>query len=111
MKFLQAIEGEDMDGLVTMLASDAVLLPDGGSKRGRATRPIYGAAKVAAFLASFKRRADVPYTIELKPINGQIGLIVRLLDGTPYFVLTAAVVNGKIQQVHFVGNDDKLKHV
>lgn len=111
MKFLQAIEGEDIDGLVSMLAEDAVMIPDGGTKRGRATRPIYGAAKVAAFLASFKRRADVPYTVELKPINGQIGLIVRLLDGTPFLVLTVAIANGKIHELHLHGNDDKLKHV
>jgi RNA polymerase sigma-70 factor, ECF subfamily len=110
-QFLQAIEAGDMDGLVSMLTDDTVMLTDGGTKRGRATRPVYGKENVAKFAMSFKRRADIPYTLEFKPINGYMGLIVRLLDGTPYFVLTAAVANGKIQQLHLIGNDDKLKHV
>jgi RNA polymerase sigma-70 factor (ECF subfamily) len=46
MQFLQAVEAGEIDGLVNMLAEDAVLIGDGGTRRGRSTRPIYGADKV-----------------------------------------------------------------
>jgi RNA polymerase sigma-70 factor, ECF subfamily len=111
MQFMQAVEGGDINGLVNMLADDAVLMSDGGTRRGRATRPVYGASNVAKFVAAFNRNAPEQFTIEVKPINGQNGIIVRLPDGSAFFVLTLHVVNGKIERVYFVGNDTKLKHV
>lgn len=111
MKFMEAIEGGDLNGLVTMLADDAVLMADGGTRRGRATRPIYGAENIAKFVSAFKRLVPAQFTVEIKPINGKSGVIVRLPDKTAYSVLTMHVVNGKIQQIHFVGDDAKLKHV
>ncbi|MDQ7025265.1 MAG: hypothetical protein Q9P44_06860 [Anaerolineae bacterium] len=108
---MQAIEGGDLDGLVTMLADDALLMSDGGTRRGRATRPIYGAVDIAKFVSAFKRLAPPQFTTEIKPINGKSGVVLRLPDNTTYSVLTIQASNGKIQQIHLVGDDEKLKHV
>ena len=111
MQFMKAVEVGDINGLVNMLADDAVLTSDGGTRRGRATRPIQGASNIAKFVAAFNRNAPEQFTIEVKPINGKNGIIVRLPDGSAFFVLMLHVVNGKIERIYFIGNDNKLKHI
>jgi len=110
-QFLQAVEVGELDGIVSLLADDAVLMSDGGTRRGRATRPILGATNIARFVSGFNRVGPSQYTIELKPINGKSGVVIRLPDNSVYAVLTIEVSQGKIQQVHLVGDDEKLKHV
>src|SRR5688500_10510147 len=73
-RFLAAVRAGDVDGLVDLLAADAVSYADGGGK-ARATRlPIFGAAKVARLWA--KLGADSG-ALELRPadVNGQPGVV------------------------------------
>lgn len=111
LNFLQAIEGGELDNLVTMLADDAVLLGDGGNKRGAATRPVYGANNIARFFLGIRRfYEELNLTITIKSINGYPGLV--LYQGEiPFAVVTLEITDGKIKQIHLVGNDDKLKAI
>lgn len=112
-RFLQVVEGGDLNNLVSMLAEDAVLIIDGGTRRGRATRPVHSASKVAQFILGINRlSADLNLAYEMKVINGQLGFVSRLRDtNDAYFVITFAFAQGKIKQIHVVGDDKKLKRV
>lgn len=113
MQFLQAIEAGEINGLVNMLAEDAVLISDGGTRRGRATRPIYGAEKVARFVLGISRlSADIEFKYEMKPINGKLAFVLRLAsDNSPYVVVSFEIEQQKIKQIHVVGDDKKLRRV
>ena len=55
--FLQACSTGDLDGLVQILASDAVLYSDGGGKVAAALAPIRGADKIARFFLGILKKA------------------------------------------------------
>ena len=111
MQFLQAINEGNVDSLVNMLAEDAILIGDGGNKRGAATRPVHGNDNIAKFFIGIRRfYVDLGLEGVIKTINGLPGLV--LYEGkTVYAVTTLDIENGKIRQIHLVGNDDKLGHI
>src|SRR5215208_470650 len=49
-RFFDAVRDGDLDGLVTMLAEDAVMTGDGGGKAQARSTPLVGGEKVARFL-------------------------------------------------------------
>src|SRR5215211_4568218 len=55
-RFLAAITEGDTEGLVGLLAADAVLYGDGGGKAPALAAPVHGAERVARFLAGLARR-------------------------------------------------------
>lgn len=111
MRFLHAINEGNLESLVTLLAEDAVLIGDGGNKRGAATRPVYGNENIAKFFVGIRRfYTELGLEAVIKTINGLPGLV--LYDGKMvYAVLTLDIENGKVKQIHLVGNDDKLGHI
>src|SRR4051794_6520825 len=54
-RFFDAVRDGDLDGLVTMLAEDAVMTGDGGGKAAARTTPLHGGQKVARFLLGLMR--------------------------------------------------------
>ena len=54
--FLQACSTGDLNGLVQILASDAVLYSDGGGKAAAALAPIRGADKIARFFLGIMKK-------------------------------------------------------
>jgi RNA polymerase sigma-70 factor (ECF subfamily) len=112
VRFIEAANAGEMDGLLNLLAEDVNLWTDGGGKaRGAATRPVQGREAVIAFLQSSTRlvvREGI--SLEIAEINGETGMIVREY-GKPIVVGTFEVSGGKIRAMRFVGNPDKLKRV
>lgn len=109
--FVQAIEGGQLDTLVSMLADDAVLLADGGKRRGAATRPIFGAMNAAKFMMGIKRLynpSDFDMTFEM--LNGKPSLLLYLEEEL-YVVISVEIANGKVHQIHLLSNEDKLKNL
>jgi RNA polymerase sigma-70 factor (ECF subfamily) len=51
-RFLEAVEGDDTQRLVRLLAADVVVYGDGGGKASAILRPVYGRERVAACWAS-----------------------------------------------------------
>jgi RNA polymerase sigma-70 factor (ECF subfamily) len=95
--FLQAVQGGDMDGLMTMLADDVTLWADGGGKvRGAATRPLVGRDAVARFSVGTLRFLPEGYTLEIVEINGQPALVVRV-GGRTFSVIAIEV---ELDQMH-----------
>ncbi len=111
-RFLSAAREGDLDGLVALLAPDAVLIGDGGGKALAISRPLVGATGIAKALLSFMRRGDA-LEIALEPvrINGQPGVRGIAPDGRLVNVLGIDVADGRVVRLHSVLNPDKLGHL
>ena len=111
-EFFAALEEGDTEGLLRLLAEDAVLYGDGGGKAPAVARPVRGPRAVARLLAGMarvgRRRG---YTLEPVEINGQPGALARAPDGTLVSVFAVDVVRGKVATVRGVPNPDKLAYI
>ena len=109
-QFIQACTTGDMQGLLNILADDVVMHSDGGGKVPAALKPIYGADKVARGILGLMRKIPPGFTSRLALINGQLG-IMNYLNGLPYAVLAFSLANGRIQEIDFIINPDKLRGI
>jgi RNA polymerase sigma-70 factor, ECF subfamily len=111
-RFLAAITEGDTEGLVGLLASDAVLYGDGGGKAPALTAPVHGAQRVARFLLGLARRgAGGGIRLELAEINGHPGLLTTDPEGRLLGVLALDIAEGRIQTLRSIVNPDKLRHL
>ena len=111
-RFLAAARDGDLDGLVALLAPDAMLVGDGGGKARAIPKPMYGAAKVARALIGFYGQIDDwGVTIEPALVNGQPGFRVVGPDGRLVNVVSVDVEDGAIARLLSIVNPDKLGHL
>jgi RNA polymerase sigma-70 factor (ECF subfamily) len=110
--FLQAVQAGEMTPLMEMLAEEVSMWTDGGGKvKGAATRPITGREAVARFsLAASERFWPEGARVELAPVNGQPGLIIRLGERA-YRVMTIEVEAHQIRAIRIIANPEKLARV
>jgi RNA polymerase sigma-70 factor, ECF subfamily len=108
--FLQACSTGDLNGLLHILASDAVLYSDGGGKVHAALAPIRGADKIARFFLGITKKTPPNMEVRSARVNGQPGLITSV-DGQLTDVLTLDVVDGRIASCFIIRNPDKLGRV
>lgn len=106
-RFLAAVQLGDVDGLVGLLAADAVHYADGGGKAQATLRPIYGGDKVARLWARLGTRPD-DYELRAVDVNGQPGMAAVAPDGALITVLTIDVADDRVHTVWAVVNPDKL---
>lgn len=106
--FLHAARSGDVQGLVALLADDAVLTSDGGGKAHAARKPIVGADAISRFLHNLARlAASGSWEIRLARVNGRMGAL-NYFNGDLISVLSLHVESGRIQRLFFVLNPDKL---
>jgi RNA polymerase sigma-70 factor, ECF subfamily len=109
-EFLQACATGDLNGLVRILAADAVLYSDGGAKVLAARAPIRGADRVARFFLGVIKKTKVELEVRHVRVNGQPG-VVLLEGGHVADVITLDVADGRIVSCFVVRNPDKLTRV
>ncbi|HEY6541302.1 MAG TPA: sigma factor-like helix-turn-helix DNA-binding protein, partial [Ktedonobacteraceae bacterium] len=110
-QFLEAVEEGDLDGLTQLLASDAILLTDGGGKvRGAATRTLQGQDAVARFMIASQRLIQTIFTTEITLVNGEPAILLRA-DGHPFSVVSVTIAQQHIVEVRVIANPDKLRHL
>jgi RNA polymerase sigma-70 factor (TIGR02957 family) len=105
--FQRAIATGDLQGLLTVLAPDVVLVADGGGLRQAALRPILGVDKVLRYLAGTSAKNPLPMSAEPTVVNGNPALLVHLgdeLDG----VMAVRVEDGLVTGLYYVRNPEKL---
>ena len=108
-QFMRAATSGDVQGLLRVLAEDAVLVGDGGGKGFAAPRPIHSADRVArGFLGALQKLP--PDRAWLDEVNGQPA-IVAMRGGRPFAVLVLEVQDGRIQRLYSVVNPDKLESI
>ncbi|MGW3890354.1 RNA polymerase sigma-70 factor [Micromonospora chokoriensis] len=107
--FRRAVETGDVQGLLDVLAPDAVFLGDGGGIKQAVLRPIVGADKVARLLASTEARAAA---MSLRPaqVNGYPALVLRF-DGEIDTVVALRIDDGLVSALYAVRNPEKLSHM
>ncbi|TCO12867.1 RNA polymerase sigma-70 factor (ECF subfamily) [Kribbella steppae] len=111
-RFFAAFTQGDLDGLVGMLAKDAVAYGDGGGKAPQWSLPVVGADRVARLFAGMSREVRTHrITVELHQVNGQPGAVLRTPDGQLVNVFVLDIVDGVVQTVRSVINPDKLRHL
>jgi len=112
-RFFEAARDGDLQGLVSMLAGDAVVYGDGGGKAPAISRPIHGRENVAQLLMNARtggqRRGVVG--MRLVEINGQPGAVFLDRDNQPMVAVALDIDDGLVQTVRAVANPDKLRHL
>jgi len=107
-EMLAATTAGDIDGLVRLLAEDAVLVSDGGPHKRAARYPIKGRDRLARFLANIGKRYDTAHaTIEPLALNGELGIVISL-NGQREAAMSFEVEDGLVREVHIIAADDKL---
>lgn len=113
--FIDALKSQDASGLAKMLASDAVLLADGGGKATAISKPLHGGAAVAKVFVGFTRLPEAKDWV-LRParINGQPGLVVLVPQREGARVVQTITLSpsaeapGLIGAIYVQRNPDKL---
>ena len=108
-RFLTACTTGDVDGLLSILAEDAVAWSDGGGKVSAARRPVVGADRVARFVASIVRKWSTSGDVGIAPVNGGVGLLFSRAGRVRAVMTIAADRSGeRVGDVFVVRNPDKL---
>ncbi|HMJ34591.1 MAG TPA: RNA polymerase sigma-70 factor [Baekduia sp.] len=111
-RFLTAAQEGDMEGLVSMLAEDAVFTGDGGGKATAFPEPLVGAERIAhAMRALFRQRARLGASVEPVEVNGQPGWLARDREGAVIVVMALEIAGGAVTGIRSVVNPDKLGHL
>jgi RNA polymerase sigma-70 factor, ECF subfamily len=110
--FRAAADSGNAQGLMRMLAEDAVLYTDGGGKKVAAINPIFGAEKIVRFFAGIARKDDALALARFRPatVNGLAGFVIEEADGS-VGTIAFEPKDGRIAAIYVVRNPDKLKHV
>jgi RNA polymerase sigma-70 factor (ECF subfamily) len=114
--FLSASRAGDIGAITQLLTSDVVLVADGGTHGvtvgnvRNVPRPVRGARRVAAVVASLSRRG--PQTLDTREctLNGQPA-VVAFLEGRPVFAILLGVADGRIRRVFICADPSRLAHV
>ncbi|WP_020579536.1 RNA polymerase sigma-70 factor [Actinopolymorpha alba] len=110
-RFLSAAMGGDLAELLAVLAPDVTFWADGGGKVTAPRRPIYGADKVARFLAARASAIPAGTEVDLVEANGGPAAVLRIGDVTyAVFILDLAPASGLIETIRLIANPDKLAH-
>jgi RNA polymerase sigma-70 factor (ECF subfamily) len=107
--FLAACADGRVEALVGVLAPDVVLRSDGGGLvSGVARQPVIGADNVARLLLGVaSKHSAFPWT---RRVNGAAGLVFEGADGV-VGVMGFTVADGRITEIDFVVNPEKLRRV
>ncbi|MEZ4504129.1 MAG: RNA polymerase sigma factor SigJ [Dehalococcoidia bacterium] len=107
--FLDALRTGDVGHLVSSLASDVVLMSDGGGRVNAANRPLAGASQVARFLIAMRGMApaDDAIAVAVTELNGQPALTVTL-EGTLDSAFLFDATSEGITAIYVVRNPEKL---
>jgi RNA polymerase sigma-70 factor (ECF subfamily) len=106
--FLAACAGEDVDGMLQLLAPDVVFVGDGGGLATAVPVPIHGVQRVAKMLLGFTRVGQRRgLTVDLVEVNTEPAILV--CDGDRVEVLLVIeVTEGRIAAIRGIRNPEKL---
>jgi len=103
-RFIDAVNGGDLQALMDAMAPDVVLITDGGGFKQAALRPIMGAEKVLRFLAGVYQAST---HAEIVSVNGAPALRLEL-DGELEAVATFTIEGDLVTGAYIVRNPHKL---
>ncbi|HET7506991.1 MAG TPA: RNA polymerase sigma factor SigJ [Solirubrobacterales bacterium] len=108
--FLTASISGDVEGIRSLLATDAIMYTDGGGVVTAARKPIYGADKIARFMVGVQRKSQFPDDPVYTPVlvNGDPG--VRMDSAREGFLSIVAIEvgDGVVQGLRFFNNPERF---
>ncbi|MFI6124110.1 RNA polymerase sigma-70 factor [Streptomyces sp. NPDC051064] len=107
--FRRAVATGDVQGLLDILAPDAVLLGDGGGVKQAILRPVVGAGKVARLLIGGLSRVT-GLSLRTAQVNARPALVIRV-DDEIETVMAVRIDDGLITGLYAVRNPEKLSHM
>lgn len=108
--FETALQNEDPQALIDILAEDVVTYTDGGGKAIAALNPIYGADNVARFFIGIHGKAPPNLALDITTVNGLPGFVATL-PGEIYLTMSFAVEDGRIKEIYAMRNPEKMRHL
>jgi RNA polymerase sigma-70 factor (TIGR02957 family) len=108
-RFLAAVNGGDLQGLMDVLAPDVVAVADGGGLAQAIRHPVQGAERVAAFLSHIPKRVAGAKLATLL-INGSVAVRIDP-DGEFNTLLTFAFEDRRISRIYAMRNPHKLERL
>jgi RNA polymerase sigma-70 factor, ECF subfamily len=106
-RFLAAVTGGDLQGLLDALAPDVVMVADGGGVAQAITMPVTGAKKVANLLRTFPK-FGAGATVVPVLLNGAPGARIVGLDDGHDTAIAFTVEDGRISRIYAVRNPARL---
>jgi RNA polymerase sigma-70 factor (ECF subfamily) len=102
-----AIGMGDVQGLISLLAEDVVLVSDGGPDRHAARRPVLGPDRVSRLMINLGQRVPPGAQMGIESVNAAPALVIRTEEGA--IVLTAdRDADGQVAAIRVMLNPDKL---
>jgi RNA polymerase sigma-70 factor (ECF subfamily) len=106
---MEACAGGDLNAVLELLAPDVTAWSDGGGKVTAARRPLHGTDHVARWILGFLAKPELAaLTMEPAVINGELGILATI-GGHAVGALSFDLVDGRIQNLRFQVNPDKLR--
>lgn len=109
-RFVAALENDDKEAMLAVLAGDAEWTSDGGGKVPAARRVIRGAERIARMLLTLETKYGHPFSYRMARLNGEPAL-VQYLHGAPFSATFCESDGERIVALWRVMNPDKLRLV
>ncbi|HVI53710.1 MAG TPA: RNA polymerase sigma-70 factor [Luteibacter sp.] len=109
-RFASALSAGDFPAIRAMLATDAVLMGDGGGKVTSFPKPMVGGQRIAQLFYAANLRYKYGLMLQIAEINGEPSLL-RYLNGQLESVQTYVVDGEHITQILVQRNPDKLERI
>ncbi|MBV9939048.1 MAG: RNA polymerase sigma factor SigJ [Acidobacteriaceae bacterium] len=106
-RFINALAQGDEQELLKVLASDAVLVADGGGKVPSILKPVYGADRITRFFLGIRRKQGDVFETRPAVVNSGPGLLT-FRDGQLVAVTSASVEDDRITAIYSVNNPIKI---
>ena len=112
-RFFEAAGAGDQQGLIALLAEDAVAYSDGGGSKRTFLQPIYGGERVALLMANARAWVEGMggVTERTTEVNGQPGVLYLDAEGRAVVVISLDIAEGRVQTIRTVTNPEKLRHL
>jgi RNA polymerase sigma-70 factor (ECF subfamily) len=109
-RFVKALEADDRDGLLSIIAPEAIWVSDGGGKVAAARRVLRGSEPITRMLVKIEQKYSHPFTYRIGHMNGE-PVLIMYKDGHPFGVTYCETDGERILALYRVLNPDKLGEV
>jgi len=109
-QFTMALQTGNINKMLELLKTDAVLISDGGGKVKAALNPIYSSERIVLLFTSIMKKLPENTRMEFKVVNGFPGVVVSVNDNVAYAV-SLEFQDDKIWRMYMVANPEKLVHL
>ncbi len=109
-RFLAALQADDQDAVLALLADDATFTSDGGGKVTAARRVVVGPTRITRLLRGLHAKWGHLVVETRETVNGMPALVARA-EGRVVWATSFATDGARITAVYRVLNPDKLRHL